>query len=113
MNIALQVSGHLNAYDYEDITADATNKGFTAAKIEPATTVAEKDLGKAKLIRISIEGDQARFREDPNATSGLSSSVGHLLNVGDYYYLSNLQQMKNFRITRVTTNATVRVTYFR
>jgi hypothetical protein len=111
MIATLQLTGHLTPYDYEAITVDNTVKTLTASKIEPNVSVAERDLGKAKLIRISVEGDQVRFREDGLADP--TSSEGHLLNVGDYYYLANLKQSKNFKFTRVTANATLRVSYFR
>ncbi len=113
MQITLQVSGHLTPYDYESITVSTSAVGLTAGKIEPSSSVAEKDLGKAKLIRISVESAAVRFREDgtdPTATEG------HLLNVGDYYFIANLGQSKKFRAIRnsgESVDAKFRVTYFR
>ena len=110
MIIALQVSGHLNAYAYDNIVVDGTVKTLAAGKIE--NTADFKDLGKAKLIRISVEEQTMRFREDNLADPSLTE--GHLLSPGDWYYIANLQQMKNFKFTRATgTSGRIFVTYFR
>lgn len=111
MDISLQVTGHLTPYAYEAITVSATAVGLTASKIEPNSSVAEKDLGKAKLIRISVETDKVRFREDGTDPT---SSEGHELSQGDWYFIANLQQAKQFKAIRSgSSDATLRVTYFR
>lgn len=110
MNLTIQVTGHITPYDYESIAVSTVAQKLTASKIEPVATIADKDLGKAKLIRISVETNAVRIREDgPDPTA----SEGHVLNAGDWYYISNLQQMKQFRVIRVSADATLKVTYFR
>ncbi len=63
---------------------------------------------KCKAIFATLETDQIRFwlnGEDP------SSSVGHLMDVGDNLTLSNIYDIENFRATRVTADATLSVSY--
>ena len=109
------ISGWLTPYAFETITVSTTAIAFTAANIEPAT-VAERDKGVCRLIRAFVETDQVRFRDDgqtsesgPNPTA----TIGNLVEVGTILWFANLQQMKNTKFIRVTTDAKVRCTYFR
>lgn len=116
MEISQSIAGHLNAYGYETITVSTSVVGLTGSKIEPAD---HPLLGKMRLVRIVVEGSRVRFRDDgtsdesgPNPTG----SNGTILNPGDIFWIANLQQAKNFKAIRhsdETTDATLRVTYFR
>jgi len=57
---------------------------------------------------ITVETDQVRFRLDAVAPT---SSVGHLLDVGDVLALDSADQIANARFIRVTSDATLRASY--
>ena len=86
------------ADSYEAITVSNVAIGFTAGNI----------TGK-KGVYLSVEADEVRYRydgTDPTATEG------HLLYVGDRLQLMHPTVLSKFRMIRVTTDATVRCTYF-
>lgn len=64
--------------------------------------------GAANSAVITVEGDQVRFWVD---SSTPTASVGHLLNVGDTLELSGGDELTKFRVIRVSTDATLQVTY--
>lgn len=121
MEVIQTVAGNLNAYDYEDITVDATagGVGFSAAKVTPTGSQVARDSGsKARLIYATLEGAQARWQvvqasgTFPGAP--VAATTGHLANVGDVFTFVNYNQMRNFRIIRETgVNAALKVTYYR
>ncbi len=114
MDISLSIAGHLTPYDYEAKTVGTSVvAGLTATKLEPTGSAALRDLGKCRLARIFVEGASVRFRDDGGDPSG---TAGNLLNSGDYFYIGNLQQMKNLKVIRksdASADATFYITYFR
>lgn len=114
MDVNQSIAGYLNAYAYEDLTIDNTvgGKGFTTAKLFPTGTGVDRDLGRARLILVTVEGGDSRYTVD--TTVPVSGGPGHLISAGAVLSFANLNTMKNFRAIREgATNATYRVTYFR
>ena len=83
---------------YEDITVSTTAIGFTAAEISSAVAA-----------EVWVEGDAVRFRTDGTDPT---SSVGHQLDVGDVMFVDNASDLASIRFIRVTTDATLRVSYY-
>jgi hypothetical protein len=83
---------------YESITVSNTALGFTAATMSGATSAL-----------ISIEDDNIRVRFDgTDPTAG----EGHLLFAGQTQLVEGRTALSQFRMIRVTADATVKVTYF-
>ena len=85
---------------YESVTVDATVGGvlLTAATYLRAT--------KAFM---TLESAQIRFTKDGTAPT---TSVGHLLQVGQTVYLENADEIRNFRAIRTgSSSGVLKVTY--
>ena len=81
---------------FESVTVSSTAVSLPMAK-----------LGFDNAL-ITVETDQVRFRLDAIAPT---SSVGHLLDAGDTLILNSADQIVKIRFIRVTSDATLRVSY--
>lgn len=90
----------------EAITVN-TATGFTAAKILPATGAFAGRYADAVLL--TVETDQIRYRFSGTPTS----TVGHLVEVGDMIFIEGADAVSMFLMIKVTNNASVYATYFR
>ena len=95
------------AYAYEAITIDDTTggKGFTAANITRASTHYGSDV---KGILITVETAPIRFTVDGTAPT---SSIGHLLNIGDIYTCNGEDALKFRAIRSTSVSASIKCTY--
>lgn len=92
---------------FETITVSSSSIGFTAATIK---TFREGGTARrAVRALLTVEGDKIRFRMDGSAPT---STVGHILEVGDNFVVEGDQNIENFRMIRATTDATVQVSYW-
>ena len=117
MQVEQSVAGHLEAFDYDDLTINNTASGLTAAKLNPTSTQVGRDFGKCRMVIIEVEGADVRYTVHTGGTpvgTNQGSPTGHLLPNGSILTLANLMQLKNFSVVRETaSNATLRVTYYR
>lgn len=60
---------------------------------------------------LALESNQIRYTLDGSTTP--TSSVGHLMNIGDSLILENSDALKNFKAIRVSGDASLKVTYFK
>ena len=84
--------------DYEDLTVSSTALGLT------------KNDNNFDRVVITVETDAVRYKltgDVPTATSGI------LLAVGGAIELDSFREIKDFRVIRVTNDATLRVHYGR
>lgn len=95
--------------DYEAITVSNTALPLTAGKLIQ-TGAAFLGQKQARKAIISVETDQIRFTIDGANTP--TSAVGHLLNVGDFLILNSAEELQRFLAIRVTTDASIKVTYY-
>jgi hypothetical protein len=115
MDVHQNVSGFFTAYDYEDITVNNTagGVGFSASKIVPTGSDADRKMGHARLILAQLENADARYSLR-TATVPVATGPGFLLPQGSQLTFTNFQAMKDFRIIRETgVNGILRVFYFR
>jgi hypothetical protein len=64
---------------------------------------------QVRSVIFGCETDQIRFKVDgtsPDSTTGL------LVNAGDVVEITNVDMINNFKAIRVTTDATLQITYF-
>lgn len=100
--------GPRGALGYEAITVSTVAIGPTSTKVEVFNS-STKNREEAIGATFSVEADSIRIRWDGTAPT---ASEGHLYTAGqtfDVWGKVNLQKMK---MIRVTSDATVRVTYW-
>lgn len=105
------IVGHdaLQAFAHEALTVDGTTGGipFTAATYQDANW---KTHGSAKMAQVSAETAQMRYTVDGTAPT---STVGHLLEVGDALIITGFGHIKAFRAIRTGSSGALKVTYYR
>lgn len=104
--ISQQIAGNFEAYDYEAITVSNTAIGLTSTKVDPVLTASRH----AANVLITTETNSVRYRYDGNDPT---ASEGHLLAAGSVITIRNQKAMDDIRFIRVTSDATLRVTYER
>lgn len=93
----------VSAYAHETLTVSSTALGFTA-------NLYDQGSGQAASALVTITGDNIRFWSDGGTPT---ATVGHLVTVGTPIEVCGFGNVKNFRMIRQTTDATVSVSYFR
>lgn len=110
MAIAVLRQGPMQAFAHESITVDNTagGKALTAGTYQPTTL---PNPGAAELASITAEDNQMRFTLDGTT---VSTTVGHLLDVGDALEVVGFVNIQNFRAIRTGgSSGVIKVTYFR
>jgi len=99
------------AFAFETITVAAVSIGFTAATINPTVAGRPASQTRAELAVFNCELGTLRYRLDGTDPT---ASVGNLLNIGDTISVYGYNNIKNFRMIRVTgTSASCSAHYFR
>ena len=88
---------------YDSLTVSNLAKRLTLTKIRGSTT-----QPRAEGVLITVEGDQIRWRDDGTDPT---DTEGHLANPGSTIELDGRNRVEKFRAIRVTTDATLRVSY--
>lgn len=91
----------LNGINKGSITVGATSIGIPA-------TAFDNVFGNKAELHLTIETDQIRV----SFTGADATSSDHLYSVGDIITLAGPVNIRNFRMIRVTADATVRWTMF-
>lgn len=100
-------SREFSAGSYESLTVAASAVGFTKSYRQPES--GDYQTVMAKAVFCSLETAQIRFRIDGTSPT---SSVGHLLEIGQTLTLNNPGDITNFRAIRTgDTSGVLRVTF--
>lgn len=106
------LNGMIGTFGFEKLTVSSVSVGLTSSKynVTQSTDSLGNSIGRkiAKFATITVEADQIRYRLDGTAPD---STTGHLLNVNDVLMLSSEDDIRNLRMIRVTTDATIQVSY--
>ncbi len=94
------------AYDYEAVTVSNTAIGCTAAKLVFTPTLG--NARKAHEIHATVETDSVRYRFDGGDPTNL---IGHLATAGTVIAVRGPHNLARFKMIRVTTDASVKITY--
>lgn len=100
-------NGGYPSYAFEKITVSSSAVGFTSATY----TVAEGATGPRKTpawALVTVETNSIRYRTDG---SDPTSTDGHLLTAGDALVLDHPRDVQKFKAIRVSSDATIQVTY--
>lgn len=113
MQVTTHVPGLFTPYEFESVTVGTSAVGLTTSKWRQRGSEANRDMGNARVVFITVEG-RIRYRIDGLADpTGL---VGHVLDNGDTLTLASIEQFTKFRAIRENgevADATLRVTYMR
>lgn len=93
------------AYAHESITVSKTAVGLTESNISKAINLFGREVS---LVTCTLETATIRYTWDGTTPT---SSVGHLLNVGDKIFLDKDDAIKFKAIRTGTTNGVLKVTY--
>ena len=94
----------MGAYAYEAITVSSTALGLTASNYAESPST----RGTVKRVLITVETDQVRFTTDGTTPT---SSIGHLVDARQTITLEGRDDIAKFKAIRVTTDASLKVTY--
>lgn len=94
------------AYDYEAVTVSSTAIGCTAAKLSFTPTLGA--VRKAHEIHVTIETDSVRYRFDGGDPT---AAIGHLATTGTVISVKGPHNLARFKMIRVTTDASAKITY--
>jgi hypothetical protein len=109
--VGFDLPGTLQAFGFERLTVSTSAVGLTASKIEPVSSVLEHDAGKAKAVKITVDTDKVRYREDG---TNPTSTIGHEVAVGSEVWIVGLRNIQQLRMIRSgVADAVVEVTYLR
>ena len=113
------INGDPPAFNYESLTVSNTPKALTASEYNTAIS---KDGGNAtnaftpatvtkhaRMALVTVETDAVRFTVDGTT---VSATVGHKLDAGDSLTIYGYQNIQKARFHRVTSDATIHVTYY-
>jgi hypothetical protein len=92
-----------SSYAHETLTVSNTALGFTSGLINQGG-------GQATFALVTVAVDNVRFWSDGTAPT---ATVGHIVVAGTPVSVCGFDNIKNFKMIRVTTDATVSVSYFR
>jgi len=105
------LNGLIGSFAFEQLTVTNAVKTLTSSVYNKADTGNSGNQVTRKIAKfayISVEGDQIRFTLDGTTPS---TTVGHRMNVDDTLTLESEDDIRNFKAFRITTDATINVTY--
>jgi ACT domain-containing protein len=91
----------------EQITVSNAAKEFSEAYKHPNTGVYKNQ--HCKEIFATVETDSIRYTVEGTTPTNL---IGHLVEKGQSITIKNVNAIQNFQMIRVTSDASVTVTYF-
>lgn len=98
-------AGPLSAYTHENLTVTNAVKMLTTTNLRQFGT----QKVSAREVFITTETDSIRYTVDGTTPS---TTVGHLVPLASTLTITGLDNIMNLKMFRVTTDATVKVTYF-
>ena len=105
MSVGFTPGGTICVYDFETLTVSSTALPVTESKRVPGA-----NIGRCRYLFCTVETDQVRYRLDGGAPT---ATVGHLVSVGQNIEVHGEENVQNFRIIRVTADATVPMSFGR
>lgn len=94
---------------YESVTVSNSAIGLSASKYGPVRSASDDTSKLARKALITVETDQIRWTADGTTPT---AAIGHRQNVDDVIELEGIDAIRLFRAIRVTTDASIKVTYY-
>jgi hypothetical protein len=83
--------------------------GSQKLTVDTAVGLTLPNAPQTRAVQISVEGYSIRFQVDGTTPD---STTGHLLYVTDVLELTNVNAINNLKMIKVTSAATVQITYY-
>ena len=93
----------IDPLDHEELTISTAALPFTLATVQQAA-------GNAAVVVVTVETDAIRYWVDGTTPT---SSSGHLAPADSTFTICGLNSIKNFLAIRVTTDAALKVSFFK
>ncbi len=103
-------------FDGEKLTVSNTSKALTSSVYNPTITSIPSAQSRADYAVITVETDSIRWWPCTGSlcTVGAPTSTqGHLQLAGSSFYVYGYANIVSLRMIRVTTDATIQVSYYR
>jgi hypothetical protein len=103
-------------FDGETLTVSTVSKALTSSVYNPTITGTPAANSRADYAVITVEADAIRYWPCTGAlcTVGApTSTTGHLVPVNSSFTIWGFSNIQNLRMIRVTTDATIQVSYYR
>jgi hypothetical protein len=110
------VTQYRGGFDGEKLTVSNSSKALTASVYNPAITDSSTGQNRADYAVITVETDAIRYWPCTGilCTVGApTSTTGHLVPVNGSFTIWGFSNIQNIRMIRVTTDATIQVSYYR
>lgn len=115
-NPQFNVTQYRAGFDGEKLTVSSTSKALTASVYNPTITGVQASQSRADYAVITVETDSIRWWPCTGTlcTVGAPTSAnGHLVTAGGSFTVYGYSNIVSLRMIRVTTDATIQVSYYR
>jgi hypothetical protein len=110
------VTQYRGGFDGETLTVSNSSKTLTSSVYNPTITGVPSFNSRADYAVVTVETDAIRWWPCTGAlcTVGApTSTTGHLVPLGGSFTVWGFGNIQNLRMIRVTTDATIQVSYYR
>lgn len=110
------VTQYRSGFNAETLTVSSTSKALTSSIYNPTITGVASGQSRADYAYITVETDAIRWWPCTGALCTIgapTASVGHLVPSGSSFTVWGYANIQNLRMIRVTTDATIQVSYYR
>lgn len=110
------VSQYRGGFDGETLTISSTSKALTSSVFNPTISGVPSSSSRADYALITVETDSIRWWPCTGAlcTVGApTSTTGHVVPKDSSFTVYGYGNILNLRMIRVTTDATIQVSYYR
>lgn len=110
------VTQYRAGFDGEKLTVSNTSKALTSSVYNPTITGTPSSMSRADYAVITVETDSIRWWPCTGSlcTIGAPTSAnGHLVTAGGSFVIYSYANVVSLRMIRVTTDATIQVSYYR
>lgn len=110
------VTQYRGGFDGEKLTVSNTSKALTSSIYNPTITDVQSSQSRADYAVVTVETDSIRWWPCTGSlcTVGAPTSTsGHLVTSGSSFTVWGYGNIVSLRMIRVTTDATIQVSYYR
>lgn len=110
------VTQYRGGFDGEKLTVSNVSKALTSSVFAPTIAGVPSSQSRADYAFITVETDSIRWWPCTGATCTVGAPTttnGHLQTLGSSFTVWGFGNIQNLRMIRVTTDATIQVSYYR
>lgn len=110
------VTQYRAGFNGETLTVSNVSKALTASVYAPTVTGQAAALSRADYAYITVETDSIRWWPCTGTACTVgapTSTTGHVVTAGSSFTVWGFANIQNLRMIRMTTDATIQVSYYR